>query len=177
MNFCRVAPTKNLELLLEAFSIFHLEYPEYILEIYGNINGELEREYLPVIEKKIEELHLEECALILPPSADVHKKVLQSAMFVSSSNYEGLSNSMLEAMAIGLPCICTDCFGGGTREVMIDHENGLIVPMNDSDAMYKAMKEFVENPDLAEKCSRNAEKIRDKLSVEKITQQWFDVIG
>ena len=177
VNFCRVAPTKNLELLLEAFSIFHLEYPEYILEIYGNINGELEREYLPVIEKKIEELHLEECALILPPSADVHKKVLQSARFVSSSNYEGLSNSMLEAMAIGLPCICTDCFGGGTREVMIDHENGLIVPMNDSDAMYKAMKEFVENPDLAEKCSRNAEKIRDKLSVEKITQQWLDVIG
>lgn len=176
LNFCRVSPAKNLELLLEAFSIFHIEYPGYTLEIYGNISGKREREHLPKIERKVQELHLEDCAFILPPCADVHEKVLSSAMFVSSSNYEGLSNSMLEAMSIGLPCICTDCLGGGTREVMVDHENGLIVPMNDPEAMYRAMKEFVDNPELAEKCSRNAAKIRDKLSVEKIAQQWLDVI-
>ena len=96
-------------------------------------------------------------------------------MFVSSSDYEGLSNSMIEAMAIGLPCICTDCLGGGTREVMIDEENGLIVPMNDVDAMYCAMKRFADDPDFAERCGENASKIRDKLSVEKIAQQWIDV--
>ena len=66
--------------------------------------------------------------------------------------------------------------GGGTREVMTDRENGLIVPMNDADAMYRAMKEFAENPALAEKCSQNVIKIREKLSVEKITRQWLEVI-
>ena len=49
--------------------------------------------------------------------------------------------------------------------------------MNDPEAMCLAMKEFVENPDLTKKCSQNAAKIREKLSVEKITQQWLDVIG
>ena len=49
--------------------------------------------------------------------------------------------------------------------------------MNDPEAMYRAMKEFVDNPELAEKCSRNAAKVRDKLSVEMITQQWLDIIG
>ena len=84
---------------------------------------------------------------------------------------------MLEAMAIGLPCICTDCLGGGTREVITDHENGLIVPVRDPDAMCRAMKEFAEDQVLSEKCSRNAAKIREKLSVEKITDQWLDVLG
>ena len=48
--------------------------------------------------------------------------------------------------------------------------------MNDPEAMCLAMKEFVENPELAEKCSRNALKIREMLSVEKITEEWIDVI-
>ena len=97
-------------------------------------------------------------------------------MFVSSSDYEGLSNSMLEAMAIGLPCVCTDCLGGGAREVIKDRENGLIVPMNDAEAMCRAMKEYIEDPALAEKCSLNAAAIREELSVEKITRQWLDII-
>ena len=83
---------------------------------------------------------------------------------------------MLESMAIGLPCVCTDCLGGGTREVMTDHENGLIVPMNNAEAMYRAMKEFVENPELAQKCSENAVKIREKLSAKGIARQWLEVI-
>lgn len=97
-------------------------------------------------------------------------------MFVSSSDYEGLSNSMLEAMAIGLPCVCTDCLGGGTREVMVDHENGLIVPVNDTEALFAAMKEYATSFDLSKKCSENAARIREALSVEKITKQWIQVV-
>lgn len=121
-------------------------------------------------------MKMNDFAFILPSETDVHKIILDSAMFVSSSDYEGLSNSMLEAMAIGLPCVCTDCLGGGTREVMIDHENGLIVPMNDPYAMYRAMKEFVENPELTEQCFNNAIIIRDRLSAENIVKQWLEVL-
>ena len=59
---------------------------------------------------------------------------------------------------------------------MTNRENGLIVPMNDAEAMCRAMKEFVENPGLAEKCSENAAKIREKLSAKKIARQWLNVI-
>ena len=176
VNFCRITPQKNLSLLLEAFCRFHNEYPDYILKIYGNVQQQMEIDEKNILVKRISELNISDCAFVLPPAPDVHKKIIDSAMYVSSSDFEGLSNSMLEAMAIGLPCICTDCMGGGTREVMTDRENGLIVPMNDADAMYRAMKEFIENPELAEKCSQNAIKIREKLSVEKITRQWLEVI-
>lgn len=179
VNFCRLSPQKNLLLLLDAFKMFHEIYNDYNLEIYGNIVSSLNKteiEYKQQILEKIAETGLDNCVSVLPSSADIHDKVKDCAMFVSSSDYEGLSNSMLEAMAIGLPCVCTDCLGGGTREVMVDHENGLIVPMNDPNAMFRAMKEFVENPELVEKCSRNATKITEKLSVEKITQQWLDTI-
>ena len=176
VNFCRMAPQKNISLLLDAFKLFHDDYPDYRLKIYGNTVEPAEIEYKKKMIKKIYSTGLEDCVSILPPAADIHEKVLKSAMFASSSDFEGLSNSMLESMAIGLPCVCTDCLGGGTREVMTDHENGLIVPMNNAEAMYRAMKEFVENPELAQKCSENAVKIREKLSAKGIARQWLEVI-
>lgn len=175
VNFCRMSPQKNLDLLIESFAKIHTEYPEYKLVIYGNTVAESEEKYKAKILKRIQDLKLEEYVFVLPPTADVHQRILDSAMFVSSSDYEGLSNSMIEAMAIGLPCVCTDCLGGGTREVMVDGENGLIVPMNDVDATYHAMKRFIENPEFAEQCGRNATKIREKLDVKRIAQQWIDV--
>ena len=176
VNFCRMAPQKNISLLLDAFKLLHNDFPDYRLKIYGNTVEPAEIEYKKKMIKKIYSTGLEDCVSILPPAADIHEKVLKSAMFASSSDFEGLSNSMLESMAIGLPCVCTDCLGGGTREVMTDHENGLIVPMNNAEAMYRAMKEFVENPELAQKCSENAVKIREKLSAEGIARQWLEVI-
>ena len=174
VNFCRISSQKNLELLIDAFARIHEAYPDYIVQVYGNVVGKREEEYKRKIIRKIKEMGLENYVFVYPPRADVHQKVIDSAMFVSSSDFEGLSNSMLEAMAIGLPCICTDCLGGGTREVMRDKENGLIVPMNDAEALADAMKLYIENPDFAEKCGENAAKIRDRLAVDKIAQEWID---
>ena len=176
VNFCRYSPQKNLELLIDAFNMFHKDFPDYTLRIFGDACLDGEPEYKESLYEKVKGLGLNDSVLLMPSVSKIHNTVIDSAMFVSSSDFEGLSNSMLEAMAIGLPCICTDCMGGGTREVMTDRENGLIVPMNDADAMYRAMKEFAENPALAEKCSQNVIKIREKLSVEKITRQWLEVI-
>ena len=97
-------------------------------------------------------------------------------MFVSTSDFEGLSNSMLEAMAIGLPCVCTDCDGGGARMMIEDHVNGLLVPKGDVNAVYKAMKEIIEDKKLAEKISINASKLKDELSVDKIVDKWIEMI-
>ena len=102
--------------------------------------------------------------------------ILKSAMFVSSSDYEGISNSMIEAMAIGLPCVCTDCGGGGAKEMITDGENGLLVPVGDANALKNAMARMITEDGLAEKCSKNAAKIRETNSVEKIYEQWLEVI-
>ena len=178
VNFCRKKKKKNLGLLIDSFELFYKEYKDYSLHIYGDVSVDVPSDYsyMETLVDMIKKKRLENAVFLHSSREDIHHVIMDSAMFVSSSDYEGLSNSMLEAMAIGMPCICTDCMGGGTREVMKDHENGLIVPMNDKNEMYRAMKEFADNPDLAKTCSKNATKIRELLSTDNIVKQWIKVL-
>lgn len=175
-NFCRISAQKNLPLLFDAFELLHRDYPEYTLEIYGNTVEKNEDDLKNELIKELEKAGRCDYIKILPPSGEVHSIIRDYAMFVSSSDYEGLSNSMIEAMAIGLPCVCTDCLGGGAREIIKDGENGLLVPLKDAEALYKAMKRFITDKELSEKCSKNASKIREDLSAEKIAEKWIEVI-
>ncbi len=176
VNFCRVSKQKNLPLLFEAMQKLHKDYPEYVLEIYGNTVVKQEEELLEEYKNLVQTMNAESYIKLLPPSKDVHQLINDCAMFVSSSDFEGLSNSMIEAMAMGLPCVCTDCLGGGAREMITDGENGLLVPVKDSEALYRAMKRYIEEPELAEKCSVNAEKKREELSLPKIAEKWIEYI-
>ena len=133
--------------------------------------------YVDSVKETISHLNCRERIHILPAQNDIHNLIKDYAMFVSSSDFEGMSNSMLEAMAIGLPTICTDCPAGGARAVIKDHENGVLVPVNDVQAMADAMKEVAGNPELAEKLSINGSKIREDLSVDKIVNQWMEIIN
>ncbi len=176
VNFCRLSAQKNLPLMINAFIKFHKEHPNYTLEIYGNTVEKNEEELKESLKAMISSLNADEFIKILPPRADIHRVVRDCAMFVSSSNFEGLSNSMIEAMAIGLPCICTDCLGGGAREMIEDGVNGLLVPMNDVSALAQAMCRLAEDEGLSKQCSENAAKLRDKLAVETIAGKWLEVI-
>ena len=97
-------------------------------------------------------------------------------MFVSSSDHEGLSNSMLEAMAIGLPTVCTDCPCGGARMVIEDRENGILTPVGDKDALYRAMCEVIDNDVLRNKISENALRVKESYSLDKILGEWKSII-
>lgn len=170
VNFCRLSAAKDLPLLIEAYDVLHDEYPEYTLSIYGE--GLLKDELLKLIKDK----GLTDCAHIYDFDLKIHDKVRDAAMFVSSSYREGISNSMLEALAIGMPCVCTDCAGGGARMMIEDHENGLLVPMRDAKALYLGMKELIDNPELSEKISKNAVKIKERLKPETICNQMIEAI-
>lgn len=177
VNFCRISSQKNLLLLVNAFELFANDFPDYELYIYGDAVGNGSEGYIEDLIESINQLNCKGKIFILPAQKEIHNLVKDYAMFVSSSDFEGMSNSMLEAMAIGLPTICTDCPVGGARAIINDHENGILVPINDVQAMYKAMCEIADNPKLAEKISKNGTKIREKLSVEKIIDQWMEIIS
>jgi glycosyltransferase involved in cell wall biosynthesis len=98
-------------------------------------------------------------------------------MYVCSSDFEGLSNSMLEAMAIGLPCVCTDCEGGGARMMIQDGKNGLLTPIGDEEAMYQAMKKLTDDPAFAARLGREAANVRQELSIYQIADRWETMIG
>lgn len=177
VNFCRISGQKNLHLLVNAFELFTKYYPDYELYIYGDAVGNGAEGYIDSVNKEIDRLNCKDSIHILPAQKSIHSFIRDYAMFVSSSDFEGMSNSMLEAMAIGLPTICTDCPAGGARAIIKDHENGILVPVNDVDAIANAMKEVAGDAELAEKLSVNGTKIREELSVDKIVNQWMEIIN
>ena len=177
VNFCRISGQKNLIMLVDAFAEFREEFPEYELDIIGNPVGNEVEGYLDSVNERIRYHHLENSIHILPARSDIHDYIKDYAMFVSSSDYEGMSNSMLEAMAMGIPCVCTDCPAGGARAVIRDGENGLLTPVGDAHALSDAMKKVASDPSLADKLSKNSVKIREEQSVEKIIKEWMDLIN
>ena len=170
VNFCRLSQQKNIPLLIDAFEMLSEDYPDYTLRVYG------EGPEKDNLKAYVKEKHLEDKAFIEEFASDIHERIKDAAMFVSTSDFEGLSNSMLEAMAIGLPTVCTDCDGGGARMMIEDHVNGLLVPKGDKQAVYHAMKEIVEEETLSDRLSENAEKIKIKLSVDNIVKEWIKMI-
>lgn len=177
VNFCRISGQKNLIMLVDAFAEFSETFPEYELDIIGDPVGNEVEGYLDSVNERIRYHHLENSIHISPARSDIHDYIKDYSMFVSSSDYEGMSNSMLEAMAMGLPSVCTDCPAGGARAVIKNGENGLLTPVGDAHALSEAMKKVASDPSLADKLSKNSVKIREEQSVEKIIKEWMDLIN
>ncbi len=176
VNFCRISKEKRLDLLIKAFSVFHNEFSNYCIDIYGNIVTQAEEEHRTELFNLIDRLGLTDCVKIHNARKDIHEVVKDAAMFISTSDFEGLSNTMIESMALGLPCICTDCDGGGAREYIEDGINGLLISKDDETALIEAMKKFANDRAFAEKCGQNAAAIREKLEIKNIISQWQNVI-
>ena len=170
VSFSRLEPQKNIPMLINAFKAFHKDYPDYILELYGD--GSLK----DTLIKYVKDNKLENCVKIYPFVNDIHERVRDASMFALASDYEGLSNAMIEAMALGLPTIVTDCPCGGARMVIKDGKNGLLVPVGDATSMSEAMKKIASDADFSAELSENGIKIKDILKKEKIAKQWEEVI-
>ena len=163
----RLEEQKNFSLLLRAFAKFHEAFPAYILRIYGR--GQQE----DMLKALARELNIEEFVDFPGFVSDIYDKMNSAAMYVSSSDYEGISNSMLEAMAMGVPTICTDCPVGGARETIKDGENGILVPVGDEEALSAAMKAVASDPVFANRLSENSRRIREELSEKEIAGRWI----
>ena len=176
-TFCRISNQKNLPLLVEAFSKVYSDHPDYALRIIGDAPNDEGEQVLKTINAQIERLKLKGAVKFVPFMANVHESIIKDAMYVNSSDYEGISNAMLEAMAIGMPVVCTDCPIGGAKATITDGVNGLLVSIQDAEALTKAINCVIEEDGLAEKLSNNACKLRDKLSLDRITDQWISLLG
>lgn len=166
VNFCKLEKQKNLPLLINAFSRIHKDFADFELHIYGEGT---EEDNLRIL---INELKLQDSAKIYPFSDDIHNIVSECYMFVSSSYYEGLSNSMLEALAIGIPVICTDCPIGGAKMVIENKKNGILIPVDNQEKMEEAIRYLIENEESLLQFGENSVRIREELSIEKITDTW-----
>ncbi len=127
----RLSQQKNYPLLLEAFADLQSHYPCHLL-ILGQ--GE-DRDSL---ESLVERLNLRDRVHMPGFNSNPYALIARSRMLVLSSNFEGLPTVLIEALALGVPCVSTDC-PFGPREILRDGELGTLVPMNDRQALCNAM--------------------------------------
>lgn len=162
----RMDVQKNQELLIRAFSIISKDFADYKLIIYGE--GEM-RSTLTTVS---EELGIKDKVEIPGYTTNIGEKIKDASLFVLSSDFEGMPNALMEAMALGLPCISTDSDGGGARFLIDNEKNGLLVPKGDVDSLAKAMRRMLHDQFFAENCGREARKICERLAPERIYGEW-----
>ena len=103
---------------------------------------------------------------------DMPERLEKASMFVLSSDYEGMPNALMEAMASGLPCVSTDCGGGGARFLVQNGDNGILIPQKDEVALASAMEKILSDESLSAKLGENARKLQETLAPEKIYGEW-----
>lgn len=169
----RLVDFKNQLMLIRAFVKVHEKHPDYDLKIYGGDSHDGTKELL---ETLIVEKQAESYVTLMGASDTLEKDLVDAAVYAFSSDWEGLPNALLEAMALGLPIVATDCPCGGPKTVMQDGVNGLLIPIKDEDRLAEGICWLIEHPEEAEKMGDNARKIAEIANGQAIFEQWRDYI-
>lgn len=164
----RLTEQKNHKMLLEVFTEFNKQFPEYQLNIFGR--GELEEK----LDQQIRELQMQHKISLRGFSDNLYEELGKGGIYVSTSDWEGISNSLLEALAMGIPTIATDCPMGGSRMCIQDGINGYMIPVKDNEALLERLVKLASEETLRASFSENAMRIRESFSETTITQQWLE---
>lgn len=166
----RLEEQKNHANLFYAFHSFLEYYPDYMLHLYGK--GSLEKE----LKELADELNIKENVVFEGFHSDILDEIKDAGMYVLSSNYEGISNSLLEAMGMGMPVISTDCPCGGSKMCIRNGINGILVPVEQADALADAMKRIAESEKFAAEIGKAAMEVRKRFSTQSIVEEWLAML-
>ena len=169
ISVARLYPQKNQKMMIEAFAKIANDFPDWQLVIFGE--GPLRSS----LELLIKSLQLEGRVLLPGRTEHVIDELRKSKVFCLSSDYEGMSNSMIEAICVGLPIISTKV--SGTEELIKDGENGLLVNIGDVSCLSDCMSKLVLSPTLIEEISLNNKKLASLFDIDFIINQWMGLIN
>lgn len=165
----RLVDFKNQPMLIRAFLKVHEKHPDYTLKIYGPDSKDGTKE---ILESIIHENYAEDFVKLMGGSNTLEKDLADAALYAFSSDWEGLPNALMEAMALGLPVVSTDCPCGGPKTLIEDGVNGLLVPIMDEKAMTDGILRLIEDRELAERLGREARKISERANEDAVFEQW-----
>ena len=165
----RLSPQKNQKMMIDGFSEFLTQHPDYRLEIYGE--GEIHDELTTYIKKK----NLEEKVILMGRCNNLQDVLPKAKIFVMTSDYEGMSNAMMEALYVGLPVVTTAV--SGTEELIVNGENGIVIPIGDKDAFTNAIINLAGDEKRLESMAKKAMMIKEKVQLSSIIPQWNSLIN
>ncbi len=166
----RMSEVKNQVTLTEAFIQLCQNNPQASLGLVIVGDGELK----PLCEKLLNEANLQNSVWLAGNRSDVPNILKQIQVFVLPSISEGISNTILEAMASSLPVIATDV--GGNAELVEDNKTGFIVESRNADLMAKTMQRYLDHPELIQQQGEAGRKrIEDHFSLASMVQHYMAV--
>ena len=164
----RLSDQKGFERLLSVFSILSSRFPDWNLTILG------EGGCRHSLEQQRKTLGLELRVSMPGVVGNLDDWYKSSDLFVMTSLFEGFPNTLVEAMAYGLPVVSVDC-DTGPRDIIRHKVDGLLVPQNDPEALVSALTELMSNESLRLQYANHAVGIRERLSMIKIVALWEEL--
>lgn len=153
VNVGRLTKQKNQKLLCCAFSLATEKCPSISLKIYGM--GSMYDE----LQQHIKNMGMQGKIILCGKTENVAQVLAEADAFILSSDFEGMPNALMEAMAVGLPCISTDC-PTGPSDMIVNGQNGFLVPVGDvcsmADAIVKISNDYSAAVEMGKKAKEFA---------------------
>lgn len=165
----RLIEQKNFSLLIDAFSEFVKKHPDATLSIYGD--GALKN----VLHEQIVKNKMSDNIFLKGRSENLPEILANSSVFIMSSDFEGMPNSLMEAMAVGIPVISTDC-PTGPKELIGNNDRGYLIEVGNREALRKAIEAVeVQKANAQEKALRAKTYAQSQFSPEEITNKFMEI--
>ena len=169
ISVARLYPQKNQEMMIRVFAKIAEKYPDWKLVIYGE--GPLRDS----LQLTIDSLQLSERVLLPGRTEKVIDELRKSKIFCLSSDYEGMSNSMIEAICVGLPVVSTKV--SGTDELIQDGVNGLLVDIGDEQGMTDALEKLIQDEELMKQMGEANREKASLFQIDTIVNEWMKLIN
>lgn len=166
----RLEEQKNHKMLINSFELVVKEHKKAKLLIYGE--GSLRNE----LEELIRNKGLNDNIKLCGNSDDIPEVLSKAEIFVLSSDYEGMPNALMEALAVGVPSISTDCPCGGPATLIENGYNGILVPVGDSNELASSLSQLLSSKQIAEDMGKRAKLQSLKFIPSKIHKEWYEFI-
>ena len=166
----RIDKNKNQRMLIEVFSEIASEYPDWCVRLYGD------GEEAAILKTLVKEKELEMQVFFMGRVADVAENLKDASIFVLPSRCEGMPNALIEAMTLGIASISTDCPCGGPADLIQDGKNGLLIAVDDQNALKQALLKLINDAGYRQELAQNASLITQKLHPDIVNRQWEEYI-
>lgn len=145
----RLEKQKNYPMLIEAVKVVSQKRNDFEVEIYGDGSQQ------QVLKELVADMGLSDCIHMMGRVPDTRAAYEKADIFVLASDFEGMPNSLMEAMASEVTCISTNC-PTGPSDLIEDHRNGLLIDVGDTPALIEALTYCLDHPKESEQFAKEA---------------------